>query len=86
MGPETAQTKSRTQTPLINTARPRPSPNAYVELGETVDQIFDLAIGMEPEDGIIWVYGPGDDGAIAFTPFGIENLQVLIEMNRDPDR
>ena len=29
MGPETAQTKSRTQTPLINTARPRPSPNAY---------------------------------------------------------
>ena len=30
MGPETAQTKSRTQTPLINTARPRPSPKAYV--------------------------------------------------------
>ena len=30
MGPETAQTKSRTQTPLINTARPRPSPNAYL--------------------------------------------------------
>ncbi len=29
MRPETAQTKSRTQTPLINTARPWPSPNAY---------------------------------------------------------
>lgn len=57
-----------------------------VELGETVDRIFDLAIGMETEDGIIWVYGPGDDSVIAFTRFGIENLQVLIEMNRDPER
>ena len=41
---------------------------------------------METEDGIIWVYGPGDDSVIAFTPFGIENLQVLILMNRDLER
>jgi hypothetical protein len=53
------------------------------ELGETVDRIFDLAIDMEPEDGVIWVYGPGDDSVIAFSPFGIENLRVLIEM--DPE-
>ena len=26
-----------------------------VELGETVNKIFDLATGMETEDGIIWV-------------------------------
>ncbi len=57
-----------------------------VELGETVDRIFDLAIGMETEDGIIWVYGPSDDGVIAFTPIGIENLQELIEMDRDRER
>jgi hypothetical protein len=57
-----------------------------VELGETVNQVFDIAIGMETEDGIIWVYCPGDDSVIAFTPFGIENLQGLIEMNRDPER
>ncbi|MEP2680581.1 MAG: hypothetical protein ABJP44_02750, partial [Sulfitobacter sp.] len=54
-----------------------------VELGETVNKIFDLATGMETEDGIIWVYGPSDDGVIAFTPIGIENLQELIEMDRD---
>ena len=48
-----------------------------VELGETVNKIFDLATGMETEDGIIWVYGPSDDGVIAFTPIGIENLQEL---------
>ena len=41
---------------------------------------------MKAEDGIIWVYGPGDDGVIAFTPFGIENLQELIEMDRDRER
>ena len=52
------------------------------ELGETVDRIFDLAIDMETEDGVIWVYGLGDDSVIAFTPFGIENLRELIEMDR----
>ncbi|MDB6179709.1 hypothetical protein PAF17_19920 [Paracoccus sp. Z330] len=52
------------------------------ELEETVDRIFDLAIEMETEDGVIWVYGPGDDSVIAFTPFGIENLPELIEMDR----
>ena len=57
-----------------------------VELGETVNKIFDLATGMETEDGIIWVYGPSDDGVIAFTPIGIENLQELIEMDRDRER
>lgn len=51
------------------------------ELGETIDRLFDLAIDMETEDGVIWVYGPGDDSVIAFTPFGIENLQELIEMD-----
>ena len=56
------------------------------ELGETVDRLFDLAIDMETEDGVIWVYGPADDSVIAFTPFGIENLQELIEMDRDRAR
>ncbi|MGR3641276.1 hypothetical protein [Alterinioella nitratireducens] len=56
------------------------------ELGETVDRIFDLAIDMETEDGVIWVYGPGNDSVIAFTPFGIENLRELIEMDRQHAR
>lgn len=25
------------------------------ELGETLDRIFDLAIDMETEDGVVWV-------------------------------
>jgi len=51
------------------------------ELGETVDRIFDLAIDMEIEEGVIWVYGLGDDRVIAFTPLGIENLRELTEMD-----
>lgn len=56
------------------------------ELGETVDRIFDLATDMEPEDGVIWVYGPGDDSVIAFSPFGIENLRELIDMDHEHAR
>ncbi|WP_422028804.1 hypothetical protein [Roseovarius sp.] len=56
------------------------------ELGETVDRIFELAGDMETEDGVIWVYGPGDDSVIAFTPFGIENLRELIEIDRHSAR
>ena len=50
------------------------------ELGETVDRLHELAIGMEPEDGVIWVYGTIDIEVLAFTPFGIENLRELIAM------
>jgi hypothetical protein len=33
---------------------------------------------IEIEDGVIWVYGVGEDGVKAFTDFGIENLKDLI--------
>jgi hypothetical protein len=42
-----------------------------------------IANDMEPEDGVIWVYGFRDDGVIAFTDFGIENLIDLIKMHKD---
>ncbi len=35
------------------------------------------------EDGVIWVYGDSDDGVMAFTDFGIENLVDLIKMHKD---
>ncbi len=53
------------------------------ELGETNDRLHDLAIGMEPEDGIIWVYGTAEVEVLAFTPFGVENLLEIIAMERD---
>jgi hypothetical protein len=38
---------------------------------------------MDVEDGVIWVYGIGDDGVLAFTDFGIENLIELIKIHKD---
>lgn len=49
------------------------------QLGENEDWLWDVCAEMEPEDGCLWVYGLGDEQTIAFTPFGIENLQTLIE-------
>lgn len=55
-------------------------------LGEDEDWLWDVAIEMDPEDGLIWVYGPGDESIMAFTDFGIETLTGLIQIYKaDPD-
>jgi hypothetical protein len=51
-------------------------------LGEDEDWLFELSIGMEPEDGSLWVYGVGDDGVPAFTRDGIDNLREIIADQR----
>jgi hypothetical protein len=43
------------------------------DLGEDEGRLWDVASEMEIEDGLIWVYGIGEDGFPAFTDFGIEN-------------
>jgi hypothetical protein len=53
------------------------------DLGEDEDWLSDVAMEMEIEDGVIWVYGFGEDGVMAFTDFGIENLIDLIKMHKD---
>jgi hypothetical protein len=60
-------------------------------LGEDEDWLWDVANEMDQEDGLIWVYGAGDEGVMAFTDFGIETLQNLIQIykcdsawNKDP--
>ncbi len=55
-------------------------------LDEDEDWLWDVANEMDQEDGLIWVYGIGDEGVMAFTDFGIENLVDLVEMHKaDPD-
>jgi hypothetical protein len=53
------------------------------ELGEDEDWLRDVANEMEIEDGVIWVYGVGEDGVLAFTDFGIESLIELIKIHKD---
>lgn len=53
------------------------------DLGEDEDWLRDISIEMEIEDGVIWVYGVGEDGVKAFTDFGIENLIELIRFYKE---
>ena len=45
-----------------------------MQLGEDEDWLWDVAVEMDQQDGLIWVYGPGDESVMAFTDFGIETL------------
>jgi len=45
--------------------------------------MFEIAIEIEIEDGVIWVYDSSEDGKMAFTDFGIENLIDLIKIHKD---
>jgi hypothetical protein len=53
------------------------------DLGEDEDWLRDVANEMDAEDGLIWIYGVGEDGVMAFTDFGIETLMELIRMNKE---
>jgi uncharacterized protein (UPF0218 family) len=46
------------------------------------DMLHEIAIEMEPEDGRICVYGVNDEGVMAFTRFGIENLRELLQIHQ----
>lgn len=47
-------------------------------LHEDEEVLWDLANGMEPEDGCLWVHGPGDQQTLAFTVRGLECLRDLL--------
>jgi hypothetical protein len=52
-------------------------------LGVEERLIDELTVGLEPEDGVIWVYGlDDDDGTMAFTDDGIDEVQLLLEEYR----
>ena len=53
------------------------------ELGRDEEWLFDIAAEMEPEDGLIWVFGPDyDGGAMAFTPRARRTVRSLAELQR----
>jgi hypothetical protein len=54
------------------------------DLGVEEDLVHELTLGLDPEDGVIWVYGVDDDDwMLAFTDEGVEEVQLLLqEYNR----
>ena len=53
------------------------------DLGEDVDFLFDDAIEMEPEDGLIWVLSLGEESVMAVTDDGVDSLVELIKIHRE---
>jgi hypothetical protein len=53
------------------------------ELCEDEDWLRDVANEMEIGDGVIRVYGVGEDGVQAFTDFGIANLTELVRRYKE---
>ena len=49
-------------------------------LGEDEDLLHEVSLDMEPEDGVLWIYGVRGEEVLAFTAFGIENLRDLIPL------
>jgi hypothetical protein len=64
-------------------SRVRTVDRVATDLGEDVDFLFDVAIEMEPEDGLIWVLSLGDESVMAFTDDGVDNLVDLIKIRRE---
>jgi hypothetical protein len=52
------------------------------DLGEDLELLHELALAMDTEDGVIWVYGTNDSEVIAFTDAGIENLLQTLRDHR----
>ncbi len=52
-------------------------------LGIISNILFDVAMEMETEDGVIGVLSLDDDSVIAFTDFGVDSLVDLIKIHRD---
>ena len=51
-------------------------------LGEDVEWLIDIAIELEPEDGCLTVFGPGEQWFYALTEDGVENLKELIQIHQ----
>ncbi len=47
-------------------------------LGEDEDLLRDIALDMEPEDGVLTVWDIDEMSTVAFTAEGIENLKELL--------
>ena len=53
------------------------------QLGVEEDLLHEISLGMDPEDGVIWVYGLNEDGIMAFTDEGVDELRNLLDIHRE---
>ncbi|MER8983398.1 hypothetical protein, partial [Mesorhizobium sp. M0870] len=56
------------------------------DLGVSEALIQDLTLGLEPEDGVIWVYGANDDDGILASPMKASKNSSSKNINASPHR
>ena len=50
------------------------------DLGVDERLIHELTLGLDREDGVIWVYGiEDDDGLMAFTDEGVDEVRLILQ-------
>ena len=47
-------------------------------IGEGEELLWEVAIEMEPEDGLPWIHDADDQATLAFTDWGLQNVRKLI--------
>jgi hypothetical protein len=53
------------------------------QLGVEQDLLQEISVGMDREDGVIWVKGLGKDAIMAFTDEGVDELRNLLQIHRE---
>ena len=53
-------------------------PRAAERLGISEGLLAEIAIGLEPEDGVLWVHDSTEEGCYGFTLFGLESVQEIV--------
>jgi hypothetical protein len=53
-------------------------PRAAARLGISAELVAEIAIDLEPEDGVLWVHDSTEDGCCGFTLFGLESVQEIL--------
>ena len=55
-------------------------------LGEDEEWLYELSMGLDPEDGCLWVFDINEREVQAFTEYGIECLKEIIADQRADGR
>ena len=53
-------------------------PRAAARLGISEELLAEIAIDLDPEDGILWVRDGTKEGCTGFTLFGLESVQEIL--------
>ena len=53
-------------------------PRAAARLGISEELLAEIAIDLEPEDGVRWVHDSTEEGCYGFTLFGLESVQEIL--------